>query len=120
MTFRSLFGDVPVRFQRLLTCPCQVQGGAKSFAAPELGNDAVAPELAYVTARYAALAPFGKVEVLLSELLPRSGAQNAGTVRNRTLRVGETRPRETSLLLHGSVRRLLDKMGPGIAESIRS
>ena len=49
----------------------------------------VAPELAYVTARYAALAPFGKVAALLSELLPISGAQNAGTVRNRTMRVGE-------------------------------
>jgi hypothetical protein len=89
VTFRSLFGDVLVRVRRLLTCPCQGQGGAKSFAALELGNDAVAPELAYVTARYAALAPFGKVAVLLSELLPMSGAQNAGTVRNRTLRVGE-------------------------------
>src|SRR5271166_81694 len=61
----------------------------RSFAALDLGNDAVAPELAYVTARYAALAPFGKVAALLSELLPISGAQNAGTVRNRTLRVGE-------------------------------
>src|SRR5208337_2190613 len=32
---------------------------------------------------------FGKVADLLSDLLPISGAQNAGTVRNRTLRVGE-------------------------------
>jgi hypothetical protein len=55
----------------------------------DLGHDAVAPELAYVTARYAALAPFGKVAALLSELLPINGAQNAGTVRNRTQRVGE-------------------------------
>ena len=55
----------------------------------DLGQDAVAPELAYVTARYAALVPFGKVATLLSELLPMGGAQNAGTVRNRTLRVGE-------------------------------
>jgi hypothetical protein len=59
VTFRSLFGDVPVRVRRLLTCPCQGQGGAKSFAALDLGNDAIAPELAYVTARYAALASFG-------------------------------------------------------------
>jgi hypothetical protein len=88
VTFRSLFGDVPVRVRRLLTCPCQGQG--RSFAALDLGNDAVAPELAYITARYAALTPFGKVATLLSELLPMSGAQNAGTVRNRTLRVGET------------------------------
>ncbi|MBV8870273.1 MAG: hypothetical protein JOY65_12800 [Acetobacteraceae bacterium] len=50
----------------------------------------MAPELAHVTARYAALAPFGKVAALLSELLPVSGARHASTVRNRTRRVGET------------------------------
>jgi len=89
--FRSLFGDVPMRIRRLLVCPCQdvIEGGAKSFAALDLGGDAVAPELAYVTARYAALLPFGKVVTLLSELLPIGGAQNTGTVRNRTLRVGQ-------------------------------
>ena len=88
-TFRSLFGDVPIRIRRLLTCPCQDRGEAKSFAAFDLEAATVAPELAYVTARYAALAPFGKVADLLSELLPISGARNAGTVRNRTMRVGE-------------------------------
>jgi hypothetical protein len=88
-TFRSLFGDVPVRVRRLLVCSCQSPGEPKSFAALDLGKDAVAPELAYVTAKFAALAPFGKVAALLSELLPMSGVQNAGTVRNRTLRVGE-------------------------------
>ena len=61
----------------------------KSFGVLDLGHDAVAPELAYVTARFAALTPFGKVAVLLSELLPINGAQNAGMVRNRTRRVGE-------------------------------
>jgi hypothetical protein len=86
---RSLFGDVPVRVRRLLVCPCHGPGEPKSFAALDLGSGAVAPELAYVTARYAALAPFGKVAALLSELLPVGGAQNTGTVRNRTLRVGE-------------------------------
>jgi hypothetical protein len=89
-TFRSLFGDVPVRVRRLLACPCQGSAGTKSFAVLDLDAATVAPELAYVTARYAALAPFGKVAALLSELLPISGAQNAGTVRNRTLQVGET------------------------------
>jgi hypothetical protein len=80
---------VSVRVRRLLACPCQGSGGAKSFAVLDLEAATVAPELAYVTARYAALALFGKVAALLSELLPISGAQNAGTVRNRTLRVGE-------------------------------
>src|SRR4051794_39341978 len=73
-TFRSLFGDVPVRVRRLLVCPCQGPGEAKSFAALDLGKDAVAPELAYVTAKFAASAPFGKVATLLSELLPLAGA----------------------------------------------
>jgi hypothetical protein len=88
-TFRSLFGDVPLRVRRLLACPCQGLGEAKSFAVLALDAATVAPELAYVTTRYAALAPFGKVAALLSELLPISGAQNAGTVRNGTLRVDE-------------------------------
>jgi hypothetical protein len=44
----------------------------------------VAPELAYVTARYAALAPFGKVADLLSELLPvqRGGECGHGAQQN--------------------------------------
>jgi hypothetical protein len=88
-TFRSLFGDVPIRVRRLLACPCRRTGEAKSFAAFDLEAATVAPELACVTARYAALAPFGKVADLLSELLPISGARNAGTVRYRTMRVGE-------------------------------
>ena len=89
VSFRSLFGDVPVRVRRLLVCPCQGPGEVKSFGVLDLGHDAVAPELAYVTARYAALMPFGKVAVLLSELLPIDGAHNAGTIRNRMQRVGE-------------------------------
>jgi hypothetical protein len=88
-TFRSLFGDVPVRLRRLLACPCQATVEAKSFAAFDLEAATVAPELAYVTARYAALAPFGKVADLLSELLPVSGAPNASTVRNRTMQAGK-------------------------------
>src|SRR3954449_8889447 len=65
-TFRSLFGDVPVRVRRRLACPCRGAAGVKSCTVLELGKDAPAPELAYVTARYAALAPFGQVAALLS------------------------------------------------------
>src|SRR4051812_5333352 len=87
--FRFLFGDVPLRIRRLLICPCQSDGEAKSSAVLDFGGNAVAPELTYLTARYAALAPFGKVAALLSELLPMSGTQHASTVRNRTRRVGK-------------------------------
>jgi len=88
-SFRSLFGAVPVRVRRLLVCPCHGPGEPKSFAALDFGGGTVAPELTYVTARYAALAPFGQVAALLSELLPIGGAANAGTVRNRTRRIGQ-------------------------------
>src|SRR3954469_15215239 len=37
-TFRSLFGDVPVRVRRLLVCSCHGPGEAKSFVALDLGN----------------------------------------------------------------------------------
>jgi hypothetical protein len=86
---RSLFGDVPVQVRRLLVCPCQSAERVKSFAVLDLAAATVAPELAYVTARYAALLPFGKAASLLTELLPIGGAVNAGTVRNRTMRVGQ-------------------------------
>ena len=94
--FRSLFGDVPLRVRRLLICPCQGGDEAKSSAILDFGGTAVAPELAYITARYAALARFGKVAALLSELLPMSGTQHASTVRNGTRRVGEIVVRQHS------------------------
>ena len=65
------------------------EGEAKSVAVLDFGRGAaVAPEFTYVTARYAALVPFGKAAALISELLPVSGTQHASTVRNRTLRAG--------------------------------
>jgi hypothetical protein len=89
-TFRSVFGDVAVRIRRLYACGCRAGlQEPKSFAAL-LATGGVAPELAYITAKFAALAPFARAADLLSELLPIGGAVNAGTVRNRTMRVGAT------------------------------
>ena len=88
----------------MLVCPCHGPGEPQSFAALDLGAGP-APELAYVTAKFAALAPFGKVAALLSELLPISGAQNAGTVRNRTLRVGQGSCRSAPSGLRGRPQR---------------
>ena len=89
-TFRSVFGDVAIRIRRLWACGCRAgMQEPKSFAAL-LATGGIAPELAYITAKFAALAPFARVADLLSELLPIGGAVNAGTVRNRTMRVGAT------------------------------
>ena len=90
VTFRSLFGNMPVRVRRFVGCRCReaIPEEPKSLSALTL-DGGMAPELAYITAKFAALAPFGKVADLLAELLPVGGAVNAGTVRNRTRRVGE-------------------------------
>jgi hypothetical protein len=90
VTFRSLFGEVPLRVRRFASCQCReiAEEEPRSFSALTL-EGGMAPEFAYVTAKFAALAPFAKVANLLAELLPVGGAINAGTVRNRTRRVGE-------------------------------
>jgi hypothetical protein len=87
--FESLFGDVLLRVRRFASCQCReiVEEEPRSFSALML-EGGIAAELAYVTAKFAALAPFAKVAGLLAELLPRGGAINAGTVRNRARRVG--------------------------------
>src|SRR3954452_1526178 len=69
------------------SAPVRARGRRRASPPWIFGQDAVAPELAYVTARYAALVPFGKVATLLSELVPRGGAQNAGTGECRNFRV---------------------------------
>lgn len=48
---------MPVQVRRLFVCPCEGNGESKtkSVAALDFGGDAVAPELAYVTVRNAAV-----------------------------------------------------------------
>jgi hypothetical protein len=90
MTFRSLFGHVPLRVRRLVRCQCRdVSEESSSFSALTL-EGGMAPELAYVAAKFAALAPFAKVAELLAELLPVGGAVNAGTVREHEKPWGRT------------------------------
>ena len=90
VAFRSLFGNVPLRVRRFESRRRRVAlpKEPRSFSALAL-EEAWRSELAYANAKFAALAPFGKVADLLAELLPVGGAVNAGTVRNRTCRAGE-------------------------------
>jgi hypothetical protein len=89
-TFRSVFGDVAVRIRRLCNCRCRAGLQEPNSFAASLATGGVAPELAYITVKFGALAPFAPVADLLSELLPIGGAVNAGTLRNRIMRVGAT------------------------------
>ena len=60
MTFGSLFGDVPLRVRRFVGCRCHDRReGPKSFSALVL-EGGVAPELAYVTAKFCAIRKSGR------------------------------------------------------------
>jgi hypothetical protein len=53
----------------------------------------------------AALLPFGKVADFLGELLPLSARATAGTVRNRTMKVGKRLQKSAEVLATGSSNR---------------
>jgi hypothetical protein len=52
-------------------------------------NAPIAPELRYLTAKLAALMPFGRVAGFLAEVFPLAAKPSASTIRNRTLGVGK-------------------------------
>ena len=86
--FRSVFGQVPMRVRRLRPCPCEETDRASASVLPTRQRP-IAPELLYLTAKLAALMPFGKVAMFLDEVLPTGTKAQASTVRNYTLRVGQ-------------------------------
>jgi hypothetical protein len=58
-----------------------------------------------LTAKMAALLPFGKVADFLGELLPLSARATTGTVRNRTMKVGKRLQKSAEVLATGSSNR---------------
>jgi hypothetical protein len=87
-TLRSVYGNVGMRIRRLRGCSC-AGSQARSFSTLFTNKNPTTPELRYLTAKMAALLPFGKVADFLGELLPLSAHTTAGTVRNRTMKVGK-------------------------------
>jgi hypothetical protein len=83
---RTVYGNVPMRVRRLRGCACAFDSATRSTVFTN--HNPVTPELKYLTAKLAALMPFGKVGDFLSELLPLSAKAAPGTIRNRTMRVG--------------------------------
>ena len=86
-TLHSVYGNVGMRIRRLRGCSCS-GSQARSFSALFTNRNPTTPELRYLTAKMAALLPFGKVADFLGELLPLSAQATASTVRNRTMKVG--------------------------------
>ncbi len=85
--FKSVFGKVPMRVRRVWGCEsCGAEN--RTFSSLPTGKHPTSPELTYLTAKRAALMPFGKVADFLDKLLPASAKTNANSVRNRVMRVG--------------------------------
>jgi hypothetical protein len=83
----KLWGAVSLRVRRIRGCSC-VGTQHRSYSTLFTHKYPITPELRYLTAKLAALLPFGKGTDLLSEVLPHSCRATASTVRNRTLKVG--------------------------------
>ena len=86
-TLRSVYGNVGMRIRRLHACSCS-EAQARTFSSLFTNKNPITPELRYLTAKMAALLPFGKAAGFLGELLPLPAQTTAGTVRNRTMKVG--------------------------------
>ena len=86
-TLRSVYGKVGMRIRRIRGCSCS-GSQARTYSTLFTNKSPITPELRYLTAKMAALLPFGKAADFLGELLPLSAAAAVSTVRNRTMRVG--------------------------------
>jgi hypothetical protein len=101
-TLRSVYGNVGMRVRRLRGCSCS--GSEKcSFSTLFTSKNPITPELKYLTAKMAAMLPFGKAADFLAEVLPLSAATTAGTVRNRTMKVGKRLHKSAEALAAGAV-----------------
>jgi len=94
---RSIYGNVPMRVRRIRGCSC-TGTQHRSYSTLPTSKNPITPELKYLTAKLAALLPFGKVTDFLSELLPLSAQTTASTVRNRTMRVGKRLQKSADVL----------------------
>src|SRR3984885_57638 len=103
-TLRSVYGKVGMRIRRLRGCSCS-GSQARSFSTLFTNKNPTTPELRYLTAKMAALLPFGKVADFLGELFPLSAQATAGTVRNRTMKVGKRLQKSAEVLATGSSNR---------------
>ncbi|MDZ4800175.1 MAG: ISKra4 family transposase, partial [Bryobacteraceae bacterium] len=87
-TFKSIYGKIPMAVRRVRGCRCQGQR-TQSFSTMFARRNPTSPELNFISAKLAALLPFRQAASILQELLPVAETVNAGTIRNRTMRVGK-------------------------------
>ena len=87
-TLRSVYGKIRMRVRRIRGCSCSGSQG-RTYSTLFTNKSPITSELRYLTAKMAALLPFGKAADFLGELLPLSAVATANTVRNRTMNIGK-------------------------------
>jgi uncharacterized C2H2 Zn-finger protein len=112
-TLRSVYGKVPMRVRRLKGCFC-TGSQHRSYSTIFTNKNPITPELRYLTAKMAALLPFGKATDLLGELLPISAQAAVNTVRNRTMKAGKRLRKSAEVLAAGSSRNPCEEAAIGL------
>lgn len=89
LTYRSLFGKLKLKCDRLFHCDCQAHEKKSFSPLSELLAERTAPELLYLETKFAALMSFDQSAQLLAEVLPIDEQLNAATVRNHTQQMAQ-------------------------------
>ena len=89
LTYRSLFGKLQLKCDRLFHCDCQSHEKKSVSPLSDLLPERTAPELLYLETKFAALMSFEQSAQLLAEVLPVDEQLNAATVRNHTQQMAQ-------------------------------
>jgi hypothetical protein len=89
VTFRTVFGHLPVRSPRLHHCRCQLHPTKTFSPLAERLPEPISPELLYLETKWASLVSYGITVDLLKEVLPMDEKLNDVTLRNHVLKVAE-------------------------------
>ena len=87
ITFRTLFGDVPLDSPRLRRCRCSHGEPATFSPLTELLTEHTSPELLYLQTKWSSLISYGMTAKMLKDVLPVDDKLNAATVRNHALEI---------------------------------
>ena len=85
ITFRILFGDVPLDSPRLRRCRCSHGEPATFSPLTELLTEHTSPELLYLQTKWSSLISYGMTAKMLKDVMPVGEKLSAATTRNHAL-----------------------------------
>lgn len=89
IVYRTLFGKLKLRSNRLFHCSCQKQSTRTFQPLAHLLKERTSPEFLYIQSKFSSLMSYGLSVKFLQELLPIEGQINATTVRKNTQKIAQ-------------------------------